>query len=146
MGNILKGGDDMKRLLVFVLLMAVFLTANLAQSVTGTYTRLNQFMPEDTKYRVAVTFDASYPTGGESLNVKGYLNKINYAFVESHGKGGYFIDIDPTGFSSGYMKVMIFELHRDSTATDTTQAQEFPDTTDATGVTGVRLIISGNKY
>lgn len=58
-----------------------------------------------------ITFDSSYPTGGEALDLTSYVNNIETAMIE--GSGGYVFEYDRTN-----KKVKAFEAGADGAALD----------------------------
>lgn len=107
-------------------------------ALTVSKTTVQQF-GENKQVLCDVDFDDSYPSDGETLDLTDEFSEIKYAYVCSHGIGGYRIDIDPANWGSGTMKLLIFESAGDGDPQD-----EMADETDASGVTGVRILAVGS--
>jgi hypothetical protein len=81
-----------------------------------------------------VDFDASYPTGGEALTPNDFgLSKIEMMIIEPNG--GYVFEYDATN-----SKIKAFWV---DTTTDGAPLAEVVDTTDLSGVTGVKCLAIG---
>ena len=78
-------------------------------------------------------------SGGVILDVTDHFSEVKVAMVCSHGVGGYFIDIDPANWGSGAMALLIMECGADGDPHD-----EMADGTDASGVTGVQVLVVGS--
>ncbi len=99
-------------------------------------------IPQAKVFRCSVTFDDSYPTGGETLDVTDKVRKVLFAYVESPGGSGYVIDIDRTNFASGTMLLEVFYGNYD--ASDGPLI-EVPGTTDLNALAGVDIIVWGEN-
>ena len=140
----------MKKLVVFLAIIGLLAFANLYDPIpadsaaTAVWTQLTFYQPEDIKYRCAVTFDASYAPYGETISATSKFSKINYAIIESTGDSGYHIVINDSLFSTGSFKLQIYQVIA-AAAADTTALTELASGTDASGITGVTVIVSGKK-
>ncbi len=56
------------------------------------------------RYRLSVTFDASYPTNGETLDLSSYLSTMDSIEIQPQGMG-YKIQHDGGSVSAGKLKV-----------------------------------------
>lgn len=133
-----------KRFIVFCLIAAmgygvlVFTQSDAALTVTKTL--LYKTRQADV-YRAAVTFDDSYAAGGEELSMADKGSKILHACMESFGyatsdTAAYFVNIEDSTFTSATLQLLVYQIMSDSTF-----FREVADTTDLSGLTGVRLII-----
>ena len=75
-------------------------------------------------YRLAVTFDASYPTGGESLDLSSVMGTLNYCTAEV--SDGYTLDFNT--YSGATCKIEMWYSDYDAVADG--NLIEVPNTTD----------------
>ena len=127
-----------------VVLSIQFMPRSVDSAATVTWTALKTYDPEDMLYRAAITFDASYPPYGETIDARSYMTEINYAIVECAGDGGYIITINDSLYSTGYLKVQVWWIEDTGTA-DSTVVSEIPSASDISAQTGVTLLISGKQ-
>lgn len=84
-------------------------------------------------------FDASYPTGGESISdIADQFANGGFLGCVFEGKGGYIFEVDYTADAE---KVKALHFDYDAAADGT--AIEVPNATDLSGVTGVRFMAWG---
>lgn len=139
----------MKKLFTFLAIIgllasSMMLAPDVDSAASATWTQLTEYSPENIMYRCAVTFDASYAPYGEQISATAYFSKINYAFIESSGDTGYLITLNDSLYSSGKFKLRIYQI-LDTAGADTTALTELASGTDASGVTGVTVIVSGKR-
>jgi len=93
-------------------------------------------------YKIAVTFDTSYPRGGETITVG---QPIDYAFIQDQGyivtdTAAYFINLDSATFSSGTFELLVYKAAKDST-----KMMEIPNATNLSTLTGVEVIVKTKR-
>jgi hypothetical protein len=134
----------MKRSILFTLLAVGLLAVAVIQitaAPTVTKTRLYQDR-YGTVYKVAVTFDNSYPRGGETITVG---QPIDYAFIQDQGyiasdTAAYFINLDSATFSSGTFELLVYKAAKDST-----KMMEIPNATNLSTLAGVEVIVKTKR-
>ena len=82
-----------------------------------------------------IAFDASYPTGGESLTAA-MLRLAKIETIEPFAKSGYVFEYD-------YTNKKMLAYHYDYDAVADGAAIQVADTTDLSAVTGVRIVARG---
>lgn len=103
-------------------------------SLTVTKTILTDFSPEFKLIKCDVAFDASYPTGGESLDLTDHFVEVKGAWVgsQSMAVSSKFVKIDDGNFGSG---TMLLEVH------DTTNEED--NASDQSGVNDIIIYAFG---
>lgn len=82
-----------------------------------------------------VDFDASYPTGGESLT-RGDIGFRRIDSVEARGRAGYTFEYD-------YANSKLLAYHGNNDGVADGPSVQVPDTTDLSAVTDVRVVVYG---
>ena len=65
-------------------------------AVTIAAKQLTSWEPETIRWRLAITFDTSYPTNGELVDVGAYLKKVEEVFPLGPSTTGYIAGVLPS--------------------------------------------------
>ena len=113
-------------------------------SVTISAIELTRHTPELHRWRVDVTFDTSYPTGGEVVDVTPYLDAIDEVVVQTPVTNtGHVVSVDDATFSAGTFKALLY--YGDYSNASDGPLVQVPNTTNvATAV--ATFIVSGKQF
>ena len=112
-------------------------------AVTLAVTQLTRYTPELERYKVDVTFDDSYLTGGESVDMSAYLPSISEVVVQTPLASGYGVEVIDTSFATGSFLAKLW--YGDYSNGSDGPLVEVPSTTDVATVVAT-FIVSGKQF